>query len=262
MTLHRPSLAFGVAFCLAGLAFLVEVTGAWTVELADLLPILLIAAGAALLLPAGRRAGPAVEKPTALAVERGTARRATVRLHHGAGRLHVRAGAPAGQLLALSSSTPVQQQVRHGAEAVEVDLSARPGSWVGQAAPITWELALAEDVELELVVRTGAAQVVMELAALPVRVLDLATGASDVDIALPAHGTCRAKVSAGAADVRLRVPQGVGAAIRDRSALAGFRVDESRFPRDGSGYRSPGFADARDRVEIDVEGGVASFSVT
>lgn len=91
--------------------------------------------------------------------------------------------------------------------------------------------------------------------------LVLKTGASDVDVDLPAHGPCSVRISAGAADVHVRVPPGMPAAIRNRSAIAGFSIDQERFPRVNGTYRSADYDTATDRADIDIEGGVASFTV-
>jgi hypothetical protein len=91
--------------------------------------------------------------------------------------------------------------------------------------------------------------------------LILRTGASDTRLVLPDHGRTHTEISAGAADVQITVPPGVEAAVRNRSALAGFTIDERRFPRVDGGYRSPGYDVAEDRADIEIEGGVASFSM-
>ena len=58
------------------------------------------------------------------------------------------------------------------------------------------------------------------------------------------------------------MPQGVAASIEVRSALAGVHVDGTRFPRSGSGYRSPDYDSAANKVEIRVETGVGSLDIS
>ena len=57
------------------------------------------------------------------------------------------------------------------------------------------------------------------------------------------------------------VPAGVGARIRSRMALGSTDVDQSRFPRDASGYASADYATAANRADIDVQGGVGSVRI-
>ena len=44
-------------------------------------------------------------------------------------------------------------------------------------------------------------------------------------------------------------------------ALGSSQIDQVRFPVSGNGYKSPDYATATDRVDIDVSGGVGSFRV-
>jgi hypothetical protein len=191
------------------------------------------------------------------------AARARLVLKHGAGTISLRAAAAEGALLEGVVSGPVQQRVRHDGEVLDVVL--QPDSewlrWPAGWQQVTWELMVARDVPLDLEVSTGASQVRLDLSELSVEFLKVATGASDVEVVLPAHGQCRTKIDAGAASIRLRVPDGVAASVRNRSALASFTVDERRFPRVNGRFESPDYAAAPDRVDIDVDGGVASFSV-
>jgi hypothetical protein len=59
----------------------------------------------------------------------------------------------------------------------------------------------------------------------------------------------------------VRVPDGVAASVRTRSALASVNVNPARFPRTNGVYRSADYDTARARADIDIEGGLASFSV-
>jgi hypothetical protein len=48
----------------------------------------------------------------------------------------------------------------------------------------------------------------------------------------------------------------MAARIQTRVALGSVQVDQARFPRTASGYESPDYATASNRVDIDVQGGV------
>ena len=77
-------------------------------------------------------------------------------------------------------------------------------------------------------------------------------------VTLPAAaGFTRVDAEGGAAAIRFRVPDGVAARIRSSIALGSSDVDAVRFPRNaaGSGWESPDFETAANRVEIEVRGG-------
>jgi hypothetical protein len=116
-------------------------------------------------------------------------------------------------------------------------------------------------VPLSLEIDSGASQTVLDLSDLPVRELAISTGASDTTITAPARGRTVVRVKAGAASVKVRVPDRTAARIVSRGGLASTKVDEARFPRRGSEFRSPDFDQAEDRVDLDVEAGAASVEV-
>jgi predicted membrane protein len=117
-------------------------------------------------------------------------------------------------------------------------------------------------VPLTLALETGASESRLLLTDLQVRELSVSTGASSTIVDLPARaGMTRVRVESGAASVKLRVPAGVAASISIRSALAGIRVDTSRFPKAGDSYRSADYDSAANRVEISVETGVGSIEI-
>jgi hypothetical protein len=253
----RPSLVGGAALiALGGLLLLRELGLALPIA-----PVLLITIGAVILLTARRSEEPAPQEPASLTLD--GAAGATLVLNHGAGELRVTGGAAPGQLFDGRFTAGLRQTVRRSGDRLDVTL--QPDGdverWVARASTVDWDMALAPGLPIDLEIRTGASRVRLDLTGLDIVTLTLKTGASDVEIILPDHGRSRTSISAGAADVRLRVPAGVAAAVHNRSALAGFSIDETRFPRAADGYRSADFDGADDRVEIDIDGGVASFSI-
>ncbi len=131
-------------------------------------------------------------------------------------------------------------------------------------APYAWRTGLTAEVPLRLRVETGAADAEIDLTALRLAELRLRTGASETRVTLPAAaGFTRVDAEGGAAAIRFRVPDGVAARIRTSIALGSTDVDLVRFPRNaaGSGWESPDWETAANRVEIEVRGGVGSVSV-
>lgn len=226
-------------------------------------PVALIAIGAVVVAAGLRqeRGGAPPAETASMSLE--GAHRGRLILKHGAGVLEVGGAATAGRLFEGTFAGGVRQETRRDAESVEVTLRhpSDPERLLRQSRGLGWTIALTQEVPLDLELQTGASRVHLDLDQVQVGELRIQTGASDVDVRLPAHGRSRVRVSAGAADVRLHVPPGVEASITTRSALASTSIDETRFPPAAGGFRSPGFESAQDRVEIELEGGVASFSV-
>ena len=188
---------------------------------------------------------------------------AEVMVTFGAG--HLRIGPAAGGML-VDGTYAGGVKVERGGGPGRVRLSppAPPSSWPWDRAPDSWTMGVSSEVPLRLRVETGAAGADLDLGALRLVELRLRTGASETRIALPAAaGFTRVDAEGGAAAIRFRVPDGVAARIRSSIALGSSDVDAVRFPRnaDGSGWESPDFASAANRVEIEVRGGIGSVSV-
>lgn len=146
---------------------------------------------------------------------------------------------------------------------VEVEIHGVSHRWeraIGWA-PNNWTLSLHPDVATTLAPHTGATKTRADLRDLRVTECVVKTGASDTEIIAPASGASRLSVEAGVASVTVRIPDGVAAEIRNRSALGSVEIDEFRFPRSGDVHRSEGFGSAADRVAIELDGGLTSFTV-
>ena len=78
---------------------------------------------------------------------------------------------------------------------------------------------------------------------------------------LPAHGAVSVRADSGAASLVFEVPDGVAVRVHGTMALGSLQVDETRFPRAGRAWESPGFAMAANRADIEVQGGVGSVRV-
>jgi hypothetical protein len=254
-------LVVGVALAVAGVLLLLRNLGVLPPGV-TIWPVLVIAAGLVLLLVGLREQG--TDAPLdAAATPLDGATEARLVLKHGAGLLDVTGGARAGQLFEGTFAGGVRQELaRHGGR-LEATLRhpPDPDRLVRQSRGLRWTVAVTPEVPLDLELQTGAARAQLDCTGTRLRELRVQTGASEVDIRLPAAGRTTVRVSAGAADIRLHVPEGVAAAITNRSALASVSVDQARFPAWGKGYRSPDYESAEHRVDIDLEGGVASFRV-
>jgi hypothetical protein len=194
------------------------------------------------------------------------AQKARIEIGHGAGRLKIRSGAPAGVLVEGDFGGGLDYSSRLEGDGLKVKMRVAdqifPFGW-SPGFTLDWSFALAQDVALELDFDTGAGEAHLDLTDLMVKNIRLKSGASATVIDLPTNaGQSRVSVDAGAASVQIHVPSGVAARIRSQGGLATIDVDQSRFPLIGSQvYQSTDFETSENRVEMDLQMGVGSIQV-
>ncbi len=207
--------------------------------------------------------GPLAAVPDRLAIPLEGVGDAEVMVTFGAGHLRIGAAAP-GMLVDGTFTGGVRVERGGGPGRARLSPPTPPSGWALNRAPYAWTMGVSGEVPLRLRVESGAADAELDLGELRLAELRLRTGASETRIALPvAAGFTRVDAEGGAAAIHFRVPDGVAARIRSSIALGSSDVDPVRFPRnaEGSGWESPDFASAANRVEIEVRGGVGSVSV-
>jgi hypothetical protein len=242
-----------------GILFLLSTTGTLGIGLTELVnqwwPVALIVLGAWFLLGAFWPRGEAQER---LSLPLAGAGEAEVRIRFGAGELQVQRG-PAGSLVEGEFIGGVRyRSPRPGA----ADLEPHDPSWGWVDNRQTWRVGLTGEVPLDLTLEGGAARSDLDLRDLRLRSLAIKTGASQTTVLLPrAAGETHVRAEAGAAQLTFEVPPEVAAQVRSRMALGSTQVDTARFPRQGDRYASADYATAKNRVDIDVQGGVGSVRV-
>lgn len=249
----------GVVFLLINLDILPG--AAWNY----IFPAILVLLGLVLLL-GWRGGGRELEVVSASAPLEG-ATHSSVTLKHGAGRLNVNAGTDPALLFSgrFGGGIDKSVSVRNGTAFLE--LKTPSDIWANVGFPgthgLTWELALNPTVPTSLRYEGGAAETRMDLSGIQLSSLDINTGASSTEVVLPKpNGTMRVTVHSGAASVKLFTPPDALASIRGTMGLGSLEIDMSRFPGRGANlYESDGFAQAADRIEMNIEGGVGSVQV-
>lgn len=196
------------------------------------------------------------------------ARSAELRLRYGVGKLELDGSASPEFLLSGEFAGGLDYRARTRAERMTVDMRVAESGWWNLLTPwewqrgFNWSMSLNDSVPIDLDLEAGASDAELNLEGLQVRQLRLKTGASSIQVRLPARaGRVKAHVEAGAASVTLRVPQGVAGRVRARGGLAEIQVDTSRFARSGEAYQSPDFETAENAVDIDIQAGVGSVRV-
>jgi hypothetical protein len=233
-----------------------------------LIPILLILVGVAALLSA-TRSGNRVEEPVAIPRE-AAAGSARLTLSHGAGQVTVKNGVEMGQLVSGMATGGVSftSRMQGDEQIVKASVPSTGFVWImppfvwGNRPGFHWDLALADDLPLDLRVETGASETRLDLSKLKVTNLKVSTGASSTSITFPeAASLTRAKIECGMASVTIVVPEGVAARIESSSALSSTMVDTNRFPRSGGIYQSPDYETAANKVDLRIEMGMGSVTV-
>jgi hypothetical protein len=264
--MRRGGLFVGITLLVVGLLLLLSDLGVIAVDVwSAVWAVLLIALGLSILWGVVGGTHPVEGDEVAIPLE--GASRARVRARHGAGCLRVTAGAASDVLLEGTFSSGLDYRARRVGEELDVEMSPRgfpftvaPWNW-GRGG-LGWILALNGQIPLSLAFETGASDASLDLRNLQVTDLRLATGASSVNVTLPAGaGHTRVHIEAGAASVSIGVPTSVAARVRFEGGLAAIDVDESRFPRTGGVYQSPDYDSAENKVDIEAKAGAGSLNV-
>jgi hypothetical protein len=226
-------------------------------------PVFIIAAGVWILLGTVVRRRPKSEH---VVIPLGGAGRAAVRLRHGAGRIDLGSLSSGDALLEgdFDSGVEVRDSITDGRKTVTLQPPDRFlwGGW-GPGERIDWQLRLSALPTLDLDIETGASETRLDLSGLKVTGLRVQTGASSTSVVLPAAaGMTHAEFDGGAASVRISIPDGVAGRIRCRGGLNTVQVDSQRFPRQGEYYQSADYDNAANRVDISIEMGVGSVTIS
>ncbi|MBS3783904.1 MAG: hypothetical protein KGY78_05640, partial [Anaerolineae bacterium] len=179
----------------------------------------------------------------------------------------VSSGAPPEVLARGTFSGGLDYRSQRRGDELDVEMSPRGfpfglAPWHWGRGGLGWNFRMNSEIPLSLSFETGASDARLDLSELRVTNLRLSTGASSVNVTLPAHaGQTQVRVEAGAASVTLRVPPDVAARVRFEGALASVSVDQNRFPRTGAVYQSPDYDTAQNRINIEVQAGIGSLQV-
>ncbi len=262
--MNRDNLVWGVLLILAGVLFMADSLNLIHINVWGLIwPVALIAFGLSVLW--GYYNDPKDALVESLAVPLEATQEAVLAIAFGAGQLTLRAGAAAGNLLDATLGGGAESAIQRTGSRTSVTLKRKWAlenmtNWQKEAND--WQIRVAKNIPLSLKLEGGASQTDADLRDLQVRDLKVGTGASQTHITLPASaGATTAHFETGMAQVTITVPDGVAARIKVSSGLAEIDVDQSRFPKNGDVYESPGYTTAVNRVDMHIETGLGSVRV-
>jgi hypothetical protein len=123
-----------------------------------------------------------------------------------------------------------------------------------------WNLNLNANVPTDLSVNTGVGTANLDLQGLNLTSLDLNTGTGSTIVTLPAHGSFNAGLNAGVGDLTINIPASMAARIHLDSGL-GNRDVPANYTHTGNVYESPGYTEAKDRVDLNISAGVGNIRI-
>ena len=225
-------------------------------------PLLIIAFGVWMVLGYFLRRKPVEGEQVSIPLEGAT--EAYIILNHAAGRLTIRSGAGAGELLngAFGNGLSHTSHINGGRKEVKLRSSQQFWAW-WPGESLDWDVHLNPNVPLSLKIDSGASASTIDLSDLKVNALDIDTGASSTELILPANaGNVHVDIDTGASSLKIKVPSDVAASIRIKSGISSINVN-SRFARlEGGHYQSPDFATAVNRADITIDTGVGSIDIS
>ncbi len=185
----------------------------------------------------------------------------------GAGELRI-SDLPAGstdllqaKLSGYGSNAEVVSRVTRSENRAEVKLENVQNSFFNIDINRELEVKIASDVEIDLLIQSGAGDISIDLERLRVTNLDLEAGAVSAELVTPAQaGFTDATIGIGAASLEITVPEDVAARIRVDAGMSSVDIDD-RFPKVNGVHESPGYDAAAHRLNLEVVGGAASIEV-
>ncbi|MBM3129050.1 MAG: hypothetical protein FJ009_10575 [Chloroflexi bacterium] len=124
-----------------------------------------------------------------------------------------------------------------------------------------WDLALNPTLPIALRINGGVGRADLDLTALTITALNVEAGVGTIRISAPQTGNVTMRLKGGVGNLRVTIPPGVAARIRVDKGIGALRVDETRFPKAGNLYQSADFANAPNKVDIEVDGGVGLVEI-
>jgi hypothetical protein len=259
---RSPTIFWGALLVLIGVLFLLGNTGVLNNVNWDVVwPVFLIALGVWLI---ATRFGPggSISDVDSSDIRDGLAR-ARLEIAVGSARLNVRTAALGEQLYRV--------HLGHAGSRPEIRLDRTTGilrisqsyGWFPGAGRLRVEAELSDAIPWDLSCSTGAIRGEFELTGGQLSGFECKTGASLVDLRLPApKGLVPIRLEGGALTVEVTRP--VGSAVKVRVSAGAVQLNADGTRQDGLGsreWRSSGYDSAADRYDVTVSGGAANVTV-
>lgn len=264
--MRRGTIFWGIILVVGGSVLLLGNVGVIRGSVWGLLwPVLLILLGVWVLLSLTGRTGVEVEHMRIPLEHSGLIE---VIIDHGLGQSTLAGAAAPGLLVEGDFSGGVDADLRTVGDTQRLKLSMPPDIFptiipFGWGNTLSWDYRLSGEAPINLRIKGGAGILKADLHDLRVRDLHLEGSAGTVSLTTPAAGITQAKIEGGVGTVSVEIPREVAARIQTSTGVGAMRIDPSRFPSIGDHlYQSPGYETAEDRIDLRIEGGVGTVTVS
>jgi hypothetical protein len=125
-----------------------------------------------------------------------------------------------------------------------------------------WEMFLSPDLPWDISLHAGAVEGNLNLVGIPLRNLKIELGAGALEVKLGDNGSHTAvKISSGASDIRIKVPEDTGVSVTHKGALTDTNLKELGWAQVSDRYISPGYEEAAARIDLNIETAVGHFQL-
>lgn len=131
---------------------------------------------------------------------------------------------------------------------------------LGPPGQPTWDFQLTPAIPVDLSGDMGVGQSVIDLRGTQVYSLSLNQAIGQTVVYLPRNGVMKANLSMAIGETVVVIPPGVAARIHTSTGIAA-RSIPGAFVKDGDTYTSPGYAEASDKVDLELEVAIGNLSV-
>lgn len=122
-----------------------------------------------------------------------------------------------------------------------------------------WTVNLNRKVPMQITINTGVGLAQLDLSQIRATEVEVKTGIGKTTLTLPAAGVVRARCEGGIGEIDIVVPRGMAARIQASNGIGVVEVNGRRL--DGA-YVSPDYEGAKDRVDLEVKGGIGKIAIT
>lgn len=131
---------------------------------------------------------------------------------------------------------------------------------LGRSNAEQWDLDLSQEAAIDLDVTVGAGDAEVDLTRLDLSQFAFHIGVGDGTVVLPEQGQFQARVDGGIGKLIVRIPPEMAARVTIDSGLGSTHV-EGDFQRQGDVWLTPGYEDAENRVDLEVDMGLGSIVI-
>jgi hypothetical protein len=125
-----------------------------------------------------------------------------------------------------------------------------------------WNLRLANDIPMDLVVRCGAGENRLDIGDLDLRSVEVHMGAGAVHMDLRGKQTHDFEVAihGGVGEARIKVPNDVGVYAEAKGAIGSINVRGMK--REGKGWANEAYGKSKTTIRLDVKGGIGEINIS